>query len=127
MLERRRSGLRYMFVDEIVGPVVGLALYEWPGVDEKGRLRFRGSAQLLGAGTADLQHFLVTHRRPKDAVVRPVRIGDVFGVDVNSDALASVGEVLEEQRRLEPLLPVSMWIVPPVYDLTAEARDIAKI
>lgn len=119
--------LRYLVIDEIVGAVVGLALCPWPSIDEQGRLRFSVGAQTLGAGRDELQRFLASHRRPPETATRPIRIGDVFAVEVIPAALAEVGEQLREQRRLEPLLAPADWIEPPLVDLTATAREAAKI
>jgi hypothetical protein len=126
-LGRSPKGVRYLFVDEIVGSVVGLALCQWPSVDAQGRLRFGGRTQMLGAGRAELQQFLAMHRRPTQTTTRPIRIGDVFAVEVIADALAEVSDQLQEQRRLEPLLSPSAWIKPPVHDLTSAAREAAKV
>jgi hypothetical protein len=127
MLARFAEGLRYLFVDEIVGSVVGLALCRWPTVDAQGRLRFGEAAEMLGAGRAELQQFLTVHRLPPQTAARPVRIGDVFAVEVIAEALAEVSDQLQEQSRLEPLLSPSAWIRPPVHDLTVAAREAAKI
>jgi hypothetical protein len=121
------KSVRYLVVDEIVGGVVGLALCDWPSVDEQGRVRFRGAAKLLGAGRSELQHFLAMHRVPADGAGRAVRIGDVFAVEVIEGALDEVRDQLEEQSRLEPLLSPAKWIKPPVRDLTVVAREAAKI
>jgi hypothetical protein len=126
-LGRSAEGLRYLLVDEIVGGVVGLALCRWPTVDAQGRLRFGEDAEMLGAGRAELQQFLTVHRLPQQTAARPVRIGDVFAVEVIAEALAAVSDQLREQRRLEPLLSPSAWMRPPVHDLTVAAREAAKI
>jgi hypothetical protein len=126
-LERSPRGLRHVFVDEILDGVVGLALCDWPSVDADGRLRFKAGAKLLGADRAELRRFLMIHRRPRNMAARAARIGDVFGVEVDDAALASVKDVLDEQRRLDPLLRLSDWVAPPIYDLTTDARDVAKI
>jgi hypothetical protein len=41
--------------------------------------------------------------------------------------LDDLDEELGEPRRLEPFLAPKSWILPPVYDLTADAREQAKM
>jgi hypothetical protein len=119
--------VRYLVVDEIVGGAVGLALSAWPNRDAQGRLRFdTSSVQLIGCGREDLQAFLRKHREPGELRQRQLRIGDVFAVRVRPQALEEVAELLEEPRRLEPFLAPERWIEPPIFDLTADARDEAK-
>jgi hypothetical protein len=116
----------YLVVDEIVGGSLGLVLSGWPDVDEQGRLRFGGTPTMLGADRAALQRFLDEHRRPTASARRPLRIGDAFAVRVIPGALAEVGDELAAQTRLEPLLAPEEWIEPPVYDVSADAREAAK-
>jgi hypothetical protein len=123
----RAKDLRYLVVDEIVGGVVGLALCDWPFVDGLGRVRFKGATRMLGAVRSELQEFLAMHRVPAEGAGRPVRIGDVFAVEVIVDELDHVRDQLEGQSRLEPLLSPQKWIKPPVRDLTVVAREAAKI
>jgi hypothetical protein len=115
----------YLVVDEIVGSSIGLVLSPWPDVDSRGRLRFGGSPRMLGADRDALEPFLAEHRRPA-ALARPLRIGDTFAVRVIHDALADVADELVAQKRLEPLLDPEAWIQPPVYDVSADAREAAK-
>lgn len=85
-------GLSYVSVDELVGTVVGLAVDPWPGVDERGRLVFAGSAvvESLEVDLRLLEEFVTEHRRwsatrklcPSELVDEPVRIGDVYGMTV---------------------------------------------
>ena len=85
-------GLSYVSVDEIVGMVVGLAVDPWPGVDERGRLVFAGSAEVvdLEFDLRLLEEFVTEHRRwsaarklcPSELIDEPVRIGDVYGMTV---------------------------------------------
>jgi hypothetical protein len=84
--------LSYVSVDELVGTVVGLAVDPWPGVDERGRLVFAGSAVVdsLEVDLGLLQTFVTEHRRwsaglglcPSELVDEPLRIGDVYGITV---------------------------------------------
>jgi hypothetical protein len=116
----------YLVVDEIVGGSLGLVLSDWPEVDEQGRLRFGGTATMLGADREALQSFLDEHRLPTDLAQRPVRTGDAFAARVIPGALAELSDELAAQTRLEPLLRPAEWIEPPVYDVSADAREAAK-
>jgi len=111
------SGLSYVVVDEIEGGLIGLAVSDWPRTDEKGRLRFDSTPVLVGAERGALERFLDSHR---DAS-RPVRIGDVFA------ARARQIEADEAEPRLEPVLDPERWFDPPVYDITSDAREAAKL
>jgi len=116
--------LRYVVVDEIEGSAVGLAVCEWPRVDVSGRLRFTGGSLLLGADGSTFERFLARHRRPRELAERRLRGGDVFAVRVLPSALESV--LGEQKGRLEPFLDPAGWISPPVYDISADAREAAK-
>ena len=116
---REVRGLSYVVVDEIEGGAVGLAVSEWPRIDGEGRLRFGAPPVLLGADRASLEAFLDRHRQTS----RPLRSGDVFGLRARRERLR---EAAEAEARLEPMLEPETWIEPPVYDVTADARDAAK-
>jgi hypothetical protein len=118
---------RYLVIDEIVGGSVGLALCPWPQTDEAGRLIFAaGATYMIGCESNDLLTFLREHRLPRELRERQLRIGDVFAVRPLPGVLDQLGEELEAPRRLEPLLRPEQWILPPVYDVTADAREEAK-
>jgi hypothetical protein len=111
--DRRRFA--YVVVDEIESNLVGLSLSPWPTVDEWGRLRFGVErARSIGAGRAELQTFLRRHRLPRKGAERPLRIGDVFAV------------ALREPAPTDQIADPTAWIDPPVYDVSADARDAAK-
>jgi hypothetical protein len=122
----RAAELAYLVVDDIFGDGVSLVLSDWPELDGRGRLRFADPPLSLGADRDRFERYLAEHRRPHAHADRPLRIGDVFGVRVNSETLAQVADKLAAERRLEPLLAPESWIRPPVYDVTADARDAAK-
>jgi hypothetical protein len=123
----RRSDLVYVIVDDIMENSVTLVLSTWPEVDRDGRLRFAGKPVSLGADRGAMERYLAKHRRPRANRDRPLRIGDVFALRVQAGAFDEITRELEEQRRLEPFLDPEQWIVPPVYDVTADARDEAKV
>jgi hypothetical protein len=119
--------LRYLVVEEIVGGSVGLALSPWPQTDGEGRLRFADEEALTFAVERDsFERYLAKHRRPRALRRRPLRIGDVFAVKVNEAALRQVAGQLEEKTSLQPLLNPEDWLRAPVYDITADAREVAK-
>lgn len=100
------AGLSYIVVEEIEGGMVGLAVSDWPRTDAQGRLRFDAEPVQAGVDRAALEQFLDRHRQPS----RPLRIGDVFAA-----------------RTGPPTADPAGWIEPPVHDVTAEAREAAKI
>ncbi|MDQ3379565.1 MAG: hypothetical protein M3546_04485 [Actinomycetota bacterium] len=124
---RRRRGYLYLVVDDIFERSVSLVLSEWPVIDGKGRLRFPERPFTLGANRQSLEEYLARHRRPRANRDRPLRIGDVFAVRPRRGALERFEEELEEQRRLDPFLSPEAWIEPPIFDITADARDEAKV
>jgi hypothetical protein len=116
-----------LVVEEIVGGSVGLALSPWPQTDGAGRLRFAEEESLTFAVERDsFERYLAKHRRPRALRRRPLRIGDVFAVKVNEEVLGQVAGQLEERTSRQPLLNPKDWLRPPVYDITADARDVAK-
>jgi hypothetical protein len=102
------SGLSYIVVDEIEGGMAGLSVSDWPRKDEQGRLRFESEPVQVAVDLARLQDFVDRHREQS----RPVRIGDVFAA---------------RARPTEATLDPEHWIDPPVHDVTADAREAAKI
>jgi hypothetical protein len=101
--------LSYVVVDEIVGHDLTLVVSPWPAADERGRLRFD-----VGAGRSVTVDVTALDRALYAGWLRrPPRIGDVFGAPV-PDEPAWTGALHE-------LLP------GPVYDLSAEARVVAKL
>ncbi|MFP5371072.1 MAG: hypothetical protein ACLGI3_10035, partial [Actinomycetes bacterium] len=117
--------LSYLVVDEIVGDIVTLALAPWPSSDPEGRVRFPADAVGAPAG-----HLLVHGRELRERLYegfmrRAPRVGDAFAAvlgDEVSRRLARSGEVvLDREIRLVDALPGR------VADLTAEARNVAKL
>jgi hypothetical protein len=109
-------GLSYVSVDELVGAVVGLAVDPWPGIDDRGRLVFAGSAVVdsLEVELGLLQEFVNEHRQwsaarnicPPELVGEPVRIGDVYGMRV------TVASARLRTARLERSGPLATLRVP---------------
>jgi hypothetical protein len=116
--------LSYIVVDEIVKPTCVLAVTEWPRVDPKGRVRFRLDARphLVRVSVSDLTRYLGKHRTGVRNRKREVRIGDVYAAVAHTDQLPSP-ESEAEAHKLTPL----DWLEPPVHDITAPGREVAKI
>lgn len=106
--------LSYVVVDEIVGDAIDVSVSPWPGVDDRGRLVFPEEPAATVQADADALRRYVARDVPEHG---PLRTGDVFGARVRRARLAEAGE-----RLLSP----STWLVRPVHDLRAPARDKAK-
>jgi hypothetical protein len=100
------TGVSYIVVEEIEGGMVGLAVSDWPHTDERGRLRFDSEPVQAALELVELESFLKLHREPD----RPLRVGDVFAA-----------------RTGPPSRYPKDWIEPPVHDVTADAREAAKV
>ncbi len=118
------SGLTYIVAEEIVGDVVGLSLSEWPAADSQGRLRFpvRHDPVHVAVGVNELCQFLRRRGlpfRPVDEAgssrARPLAIGTTLAAEVQAD----------ESAMWVP--PLDRWIPGPVYDVSADAREVAKL
>ena len=127
-------GLRYVVIEEIFSGIAELSLSNWPALDAQGRLRFTGEDFHVEADAELLRLFLRRERMPRKAVAREIRTGDTFGVAVRPRSLtAFLSEPVfspttspsERRRLLDP--KTWDWLDPPVYDITAEAREAAKL
>lgn len=115
------DGKSYIVVDEIVKPTCVLAVTEWPRVDDQGRVRFRLDERphLVRAELAELAERLVEER--------DIRIGDVYAAVVDEEKLAPP-ESEEEAEHLVHDRPSSLdWLGSPLENVTADARDVAKV
>ena len=123
------AGLFYIVVDEIVEPTCVLAVTEWPRIDDKGRVRFRLDARphLVRVSVTELSAYLAEHRSGARHRDRRVRIGDVYA------AVARTGQLPPPETEAEALeltgddLTPLDWLEPPIHDITAAARETAKI
>jgi hypothetical protein len=120
--------LSYVVVDEIVEDAARLSVSSWPRVDEQGRLHFERTerARSVRADVRELRRFVSAHgaggRRPP-----PLRMGTVFAVRIDDTVLPEPesDDEMREQAEPEPRNP-DAWMKPPVYDISADARDKAK-
>lgn len=119
----QHARLSYVVVDEIVGDTVTLAVAPWPGSDEHGRVRFPAGAP---SGHVLVHAKELRERLYEGWMRRPPRVGDAFAVvlgDAVVQQLASDDRevVLDDGLRLADAFPGD------VADLTAEARNVAKL
>lgn len=121
--------LSYVVVDEIVEDAARLSVSSWPRVDEQGRLHFERTerARSVRADVKELRRFVSSHGAGGRRAVPPLRMGTVLAVSVDDSVLpeAESDEEMREQAMPEPRHP-SAWMKPPVYDISADARDKAK-
>jgi hypothetical protein len=119
--------LLYVVVDEMVDTAVGLRVSPWPWIDSRGRVRFPrdGTRAEIGMGLRALHAFVARHRRvdgrrpgnyPEPLRRRRLAIGDVFALRRAPTAPWPPPDDT----------PPEAWIAPPVWDLTAHARELAK-
>lgn len=117
------SQLSYIVVHEIIEDAVTLTLSPWPAADSQGRLRFdvRHDPVHVAVGARDLcrvlkkhrLHFSVPNREGKGKNGRELRVGAVFAAKLNGPP-ERAGVSLEQ------------WIAR-IYDITADARYVAKL
>jgi hypothetical protein len=112
--------LTYVVVDEIVGSAVTMTLSAWPWADARGRLRFAVDDSTRGI-TVDLH--ALDRSLYRGWLRRAPRVGDVFGARVPP----SVHEAQEPDEAPVWTRPVADLFDGPVYDLTLDARTVAKL
>jgi hypothetical protein len=122
-------------VDEVFGELAELSLSGWPVIDPLGRLRFvEGTTAHLEVDASRMRTFLRRHRTPRKEAGRVLRTGDAFGFLVRQRALdaflsarrsSSTASVRERRAVLDPAN--WDWLVPPIYDVSPEAREAAKL
>jgi hypothetical protein len=107
--------LAYIVVDEIVGEDVDLSVSSWPMVDDRGRLLL--PAQDPRAVHTEVEELAAYVNRPDVRAgrgVTEIRMGTALAAEVRPAGMRGARPRLEK------------WLVPPVYDITAPARDKAK-
>jgi hypothetical protein len=121
--------LSYVVVDEIVEDAARLSVSSWPRVDEQGRLHFERTerARSVRVDVKELRRFVSAHRAVRRRSAPRLRMGTVFAVSVDTSALPEPesDEEMREQAEPEPPHP-GVWMKPPIYDISADARDKAK-
>jgi len=108
----------YLTVDEISDGIVTLLVSAWPELDRLGRLRFTdiSPATAIAVDQVALERLLTKARTPRKLARRPLRESDTFAAETTAPL------ELDPAKRRNP----AEWIVPPIYDITADARDAAK-
>ncbi len=119
--------LTYIVVDELHDGIAGLVLSPWPRLDRDGRPHFADESrrERIAAPERELHELLSAQRTPVTLVAtsdsereelrtRAVAVGDVFGARVHDTAADGA-----------PRDPVE-WLLPPVLDVTAPARELTK-
>ena len=126
--------IRYIVVDELFADTAELSISSWPVVDALGRLRFPDEPTThIEVDARRMQAFLRRHRMPRKAVGRLLRAGDAFAVTVRARELAAFLKAHEspdtpEGERTRMLQPMTWeWLEPPIYDVTSEAKETAKL
>ena len=110
------AGFSYLVVEEIVEDVAGVTVSPWPAADGNGRLRFAAAdVPEVGIPVAQLHEELYV-----GWLDRLPRIGDVFAGPLD-DSLLPAAATSVWSGPLADLLP------GPLYDLTQEARLVAKL
>jgi len=115
----------YIVIDEIVGDAVDVSISGWPDLDERGRLRFAEDEppRTVRASAAALEKYLSRVDFQSADWPRSVRMGDVFAARIRKRKLRS--REREGETSPTPRGP-STWMIPPVYDVSEQARDKAK-
>jgi hypothetical protein len=132
------ASVRYVVVDEVLEGSVTLAVSRWPELDRRGRLRFGQTsplsvsvehaklAQVLGSRV--LPEESGTQSTAQEVADRPVRVGDVFAVR----EIRPLSTLLRRRSRAggpgrTRFVDPQLWLDETVYDLTAVAREAAKL
>ena len=109
----------YIVLEEQVDELVLLRRWPWPVVDQLGRLAWPGAAEHdTGAATIDIDVLRSQLYVPNELWRRP-RVGDVFAAEH-----ADNGAGRWRNRHVADLRTL---IDGPIYDISADAREAAKI
>lgn len=109
------TGLSYLVVEEMVEDVTAITVSPWPAADGHGRLRFDDTIAEVAVLTTELYAQLYQgwlSRRP--------RMGDVFAARLDRDLLEEAAEGVWTG-------PLARLLADGVYDLSVEARKVAKL
>ncbi|PVG80861.1 hypothetical protein DDE18_20990 [Nocardioides gansuensis] len=106
-------------VEEVVGATIELMRWPWPHADSRGRLFWTPDAEEKVMTAAVPQRLMrLQLYRPNQLLRRP-RAGDTFAARISSPAPGWAGDVQVDD--LADIFP------GPVYDVSAEAREAAKL
>jgi hypothetical protein len=111
------GGWSYVVVEEIVDDVALLRRWPWPVVDPLGRLLWPDGAEHdSGAAAVDLE-LLKAQLYGPNPIEREPRCGDTFAAPRGAD----------ERRRSKRVEDLRDLLGDAVYDISADAREAAKI
>lgn len=114
---RAVQALSYLVVEEMVDDVATVTVSPWPAADRRGRLRFDlEGADEFAVALADLRSQIY-----EGWLTRAPRVGDVFAAEVDRERLQA------PEARGVWNHPLDQLVAGPVYDLSVEARKVAKL
>jgi hypothetical protein len=133
----RWGQLSYIVVDELEQGVAGLVASPWPRIDERGRLHFGDEEDTYDVTVTekDFLALLEERRLPivemklddsekEELKARELAIGDVFVARVRGrGGRPPGGDGPDGGTPVDP----DKWIRGEVLDITAEAREVAKV
>src|SRR3954453_21760280 len=114
--------LAYIVVDELHGGIAGLVVRPWPRVDERGRLVFGAEQEStrVAAPAGALEALLSEQRTPV------VEVGSADLAALQTRAVPR-GSFCAAREHVPPVRArPAAWMRPPVLDITATARELAK-
>lgn len=114
-----RHDWHYVVVEEVVGATVELMRWSWPLADSRGRLFWAPDAEDQVMMAAVPQRLLRQQLYRPNQLLRRPRAGDTFAARIPSSAPGWV-----EDR---PVVDLADIFPGPVYDVSAEAREAAKL
>lgn len=115
-----RHDWHYVVVEEVVGATIELMRWPWPLADSRGRLFWPPDAEDHVMTAAVPQRLVRLQLYLPNQLLRRPRAGDTFAARISSSA--APGWV--EDRPVEDLADI---FPGPVYDVSAEAREAAKL
>lgn len=124
-------------MDEIVGDRVGLSITGWPAADAVGRLSFpisEGVAEAVVSAEGlccfldrSNLRFAPRLRGPLPRGRRELRVGVVLAGRLKPSAVHERDEEGRDDEGEEWGEPIGDWLEEPVYDITKDARYVAKL
>lgn len=128
----RYAELAYVVVDERIGGVATLSVSDWPRLDARGRLTLPDGLKPTSVAivVADLQRYLEAYRQPRRNIRRPVRIGDVYGIELQPHfrkQLLAAADGSDADDGTAIAADPDRDFTTHCLDITADARDAAKV
>lgn len=114
-----RADWQYVVLEEVVGATIELMRWPWPLADSRGRLFWPPDAEEQVMTAAVPQRLMRLQLYRPNRLVRRPRAGDTFAARITSPAPGWADDLQVDD--LADLFP------GPVYDVSAEAREAAKL